>query len=729
MQYVKITPNLFLTQQRVEKDSPAAKPVKKAKNNIWIYDRSGSMNSVIRQLCKDLIEKAKTIPAGDTLTLGWFSSEGGEFDFMLKGFKITEKADYAVVENIINKNSHTIGCTCFSEILADTEKVIKDLSAISEDFAVCFFTDGYPVVSNYTKEIEKINSAISKIEGKVSSSMLVGYGNYYNKTLMMDMAQRFGGALIHSEDLSAFNTALSDFITDSRNNEGKIEVELPDMKGSSTRHAIFGINGNQITNYKSEGGKVSFVPTQAEEDYVYWLSDFTILGSEEVKFTDSNVKGKNKDVEPMVRAAYAAAYILTQTTKTDKALEVLACLGDKALIDGVNNAFTNTEYGAAEEKIKTSMLEPTKRFGEGRNTKYLPSADAFCLLDVLDLLGSDDEAKFFPYHDSFKYERIGTTSSQKTGYGKFTGNKNSNCSVNDFVWHGSMLNLSVRATIDGTVNLQGDFKKNGFAENYPCKIFRSYNLVKDGFLNTKEFPATLSSSTFKTLKANGVIDEGTYKAGQVYVLHLNRVPVINRSIADGKTSATELCKKCFEEISLKAKMKAFGYYQDQLEAQNVREDGSSLTAEQEAYLEGNGIKKGIFNPPSDKGDATDHYFAKEFDIKIKDHSSLPKVEEVIVARTGKKALTPTKALVASGVELFEKNTVGADAKKKLAAVKSLISQHKAELRTVRTDIQKTKFAVILGKRWFDEFTSREDNKLTVDGREFTISVREVKVEV
>ena len=48
---------------------------------------------------------------------------------------------------------------------------------------------------------------------------------------------------------------------------------------------------------------------------------------------------------------------------------------------------------------------------------------------------------------------------------------------------------------------------------------------------------------------------------------------------------------------------------------------------------------------------------------------------------------------------------------------------------IRREVQETKFAILLGKKWFDEFDSREDSNLTVDNNFFTIEIREVKVNI
>ena len=57
-----------------------------------------------------------------------------------------------------------------------------------------------------------------------------------------------------------------------------------------------------------------------------------------------------------------------------------------------------------------------------------------------------------------------------------------------------------------------------------------------------------------------------------------------------------------------------------------------------------------------------------------------------------------------------------------------ISKLNKQLLDIRKDLQETKFAIILGKKWFEEFDSRESNILEIDGKMFTIGLREVKVD-
>ena len=704
--HLKVSPKLFLIEQTI--------PVKQSKksqdaiNHIWIYDRSGSMASVLKGLAKDLIKRARSIPKGDTITLGWFSSEG-EFNFMLKGFKISDNSDYSVLERTILNNSSPIGCTCFSEILADTKTVVKDLSNITDKFALCFFTDGYPVVSNYPKEIKSIYSAIDDIKGSITASLMVGYGNYYNKELMSSMAERIGGSLCHSESLPQFSISLDSFVSGSRG-QNRMEVEI-DVDNPL---AAFTLSGDQINVYATDKAKIGIAVPNKDEAKIYYLSTTFANGSVEEKLNDSNVKSDDS----LVRGAYAAAYVLTQRAKTDLALEVLASLGDVELIEVVNNAFTNSEYGNAENRIQQAINEPKKRFAKGRNTKYLPSADAFCLLDLLDILMADNEAYFYPCDDRFDYKKITTGSKTVGSYPDFKADKSAKCAFNKLNWNDSKLNLSILAKIEGTIQLKDGHKKYGFIKEYPTSVWRNYTLVKDGFLNVKELPISTSKETMNKLQTLGLISEG---GSSVYMVDFTKIPIINRVIADGKTSATELCKKVWEETELEAGLKVYKHF---LKKFDLGGNDGMFSDEAIAFLEGNGIRKdGSFSPPSEKVPSIDYYMAKEFEIKIKGYSSLPKVDDVISKLASGKDLTGPAKLMKVAVEYCDNS---GNSKSNIEnGVKSLT----AKLNKVRSDIQKTKFAIILAKKWFDEFTSRENNVLKVDGNEFTISVREVKVEI
>lgn len=718
MKAYSITPTLHLVEIEVPKTK--AKPVPDTINHLWIYDRSGSMYGVLDGLTKDLVERSRDLTVGDTLSLGWFSGEG-QYNWVVKGFKITGDAkDQASLETVIRKNKDTIGMTCFSEILADASKVTADLEDFNPNFALTFFSDGYPCVSNYSREIESIYSAIAKIEGKLTASLLVGYGDWYNKELMSDMATRLGGAVVHSTDLPSFSVSLKEFIEGSRESSPKITVDVPYEKYLG----IFSVGERQMINvYKTNKGTINFTPSKKTKDSLFIITEKLTGKEEKVRDLD-----EMKSTNPFLKGIYGAACYLTQNTRTDLALEVLGAIGDVEVIDRVTNAFTLAEYGKAEKRILRAMARPGERFMEGQKVGYVPPRDAFCMVDLMNMLMSDESAMFYPYHDTFDYKKIGVPSVPREGYPKFQAEKNPACPINSLTWHDTHLNLSVKALIRGTVPLKAGCEKLGLAKNYPTQIFRNYSIVKDGTLNVTTLPISCGILSFDVMKDKGLIESGVrWHDGEVYSIDLTRVPIMNRAMADGKTSAKELCKNAMEEIRLQGELKALKFKLGEVEPQ---EDEKSLSVQAEKFLEEHGIVRGNFSPPVDLVASTDSYTAKEFEIKIKGCSNLPSVNAVTKKLSGKGKLTLSESLVYAGLEAFEKSPVKkSSAKLQAAWLEEAIEERKEALKEVRQDIQVTKFSVILGRRWFEEFSSRTENEIDVGSNHFTLSLKEVQVEI
>ena len=352
MRYLKIRDDLVLVEQTV----PALSKVKAAPvstNHILIFDRSYSMSYELRGLGQDIITKLKELPAGDTVTLGWFSGEG-EKNFILKGFKINEEGDYKALEKAVNSNLTPVGCTCFSEILADTDQVINDLAVFSDNVTLSFFTDGYPVVSNRTKEIENIHKALKAIENKITAGLFIGYGNYYNKALMNDMANGIGGSLTHCSSLGEYQTQLSEFFQGTTDVAKKVKVVL--ITDTQQSDVVFSLNGGAVNSYLvSPDNTVILSPNKSSASQVYVLTKAAPKGATEVTLTK-----ESKD--PLLKGAYASALLLTQKAKSDEALEILGTVGDVALINRVNNAYTLEEFGQAEGKIKRAVTHTKARF-------------------------------------------------------------------------------------------------------------------------------------------------------------------------------------------------------------------------------------------------------------------------------------------------------------------------------------------------------------------------------
>lgn len=738
MNYIKLSPTLFLAE-KVVNAAAKSKPVPEPTNHIWEIDRSGSMGGLLPSLIADLKTKARELRPGDTLSLGWFSGTGQQ-NFVLKGFRFGTDADLLVLDRAFDSLSRTVDLTCFSEILEATEQVCADVSIFSKRFAFMLFTDGYPVVSNYGREVERIRTAVGKLKAVLTSALIVGYGDYYNKELLADIGQRIGGALIHSSALPHFGLALQAFVRDQEAVSSRVGVSTRGFDADAT---FFTLQGQNVVVLQRRDDDSVDVPTTATGgDRLYVLQRTPPSGGKAVKFSRAAILKAAGTASPLVRGAYAAAAVLVQQMKTDKALDVLAVLGDVRLIDGANNAFTNAEYGAIEDSLRVAAADPKQRLLGGYAPEYVPAADAYCLLDLLDDLRG---AKFYPSHPDFEYKRTGPQVRIKEGYGKFSPDFDAAVAMADFVWHGSRLNLSLRATIRGTVELQprdGKTAANfGLLAHYPAFVHRNYTLVKDGALNVTRLPVKLPNKTvFNKLSALGAVHQGPYASvgfqpNRVYTIDLTRVPVMNRAMANGRTSAEDLAKAVWKETELEGKLKALKFYAKDLEkAEEAKKPSRGPGID---FLAANGIdveKGGLYSPETEKDDSEDFYMAKSFEIAVRGCSSFPKVVDVetkmeALAKDPKaKPLTKSEDLVGAGIRAYKES--GMPKQKQgvaLAWLTDEISDTKAALAKVRTDIQKTKFAVILGKRWFDDLKTRDNPKLTVGDNEFTFKLGEEKV--
>jgi len=221
------------------------------------------------------------------------------------------------------------------------------------------------------------------------------------------------------------------------------------------------------------------------------------------------------------------------------------------------------------------------------------------------------------------------------------------------------------------------------------------------------------------LKAENIVFDDTFKKNGIYGVDISNIPVINRLVVEDNTSGTELCKNIYTELKCMAKLKVYKYYLKE----EFPEDGDyikSFSEEQQAFLMANGIDVkhgGLYQPKYKSGVvAEDYYMAKRFSISLKGVSSLPSVNKVLTKMSSGNKPTISESLLVSFIT--EYNDFKNDNESLLERKKYIedeIIKTKLILKPIRQGIQKTKFALILGNKSIDEFTSRDQTTLYVDG--------------
>lgn len=724
-QYIPLTDTLAIKAIAVPK---CKAPIPQNVHHIFVRDRSGSMGYVTQELSEDLKRLFRRVKKGDTITYGWFSGPG-QLSFPLVGHVVEGEKDHAALDKVIDSTTSTVGLTCFSEVLTDAAGVINKLAdadrtkARTRTFSLCFFTDGYPTVSPIEQELARINEAIDAIKGKVAASLLVGYGNYYNKELMGQMAQRLGAVLVHSSTLNDVFNSYSVFMDDTRGMQPRVEVDMPFDSGEglpTVPRLAFAIRGRDVATFEIQYTALrAWAEVSPSDEVVY-------------RFVVHPPPLRTKLDPATERVVYAAALVLMQKMRVDLALEVLGRIGDKLIIDAAVNAFTNDEYGAVERLLSNAVGSAEQRCLGGRRKNYVPPRDAYCLVDLMDDL-MKDKVEFFPRHHAFDYEKIGVPTTPKGGYPKFCPDNGVATPISALTWHSEKLNLSVRVTIPGTISLPpyapGDRPQplprpaelaalpGGEFQTF---VHRNYSIIKDGFCHVKRLPVRgLSLGRFNWLCAHDMVRTELgdkpkgFVPGAIYVLNLTKVPVMNRAMADDLDSAHDIAQLAVDELLLEGKLKALRYFREKLAPREARNEAllsTKYSPEAAAYLTAIGIKPdGAYSPPTEKEEATDYYMAKTFALKIKGASSLPTVEDVQAAIAGGKRLTLGQHLVGWGIWLGE----SAFNAKDLVSLNGMIEANQRALHAVRSKLQRIKFAIILGKRWPKEFNSRTDCKVEI----------------
>jgi hypothetical protein len=539
---------------------------------------------------------------------------------------------------------------------------------------------------------------------------------------MSEMAEKLGGSLTHAVNLANFSITLNAFVANAETSK-RVPIQIDEDINENT--LVFNIAGENVNVYTVNENNEVLVSCADDEINLYVLTD-----------TQPNAVTVTDVDENLTKACYASAYLLTQKTKTDVAIDVLAFTGDKRVIDAVTNAYTNAEYGRAEKSLQDAIIDPSKRLLDGKVSNYVPPVDAFCLLDLIDLLDNDPNAYFYPRHKDFVYKRIGRASKPVEGYPEFKAEENTRSPFRDVVWNETKINLSLRALIRGTVDLTSEANKYGLMNVYPTYQYRNYTFVKDGILNVNKLPVSFSEELFSVLIQNKVIEltdpleRLLWEKDKVYVLNLDAIPIVNRKIAQSNTSAVDLCKKVLDEHECKGIIKALKWYKNTYypEKEVTADTAKTFIEKQQAFLESKGVstKTGAFVPEVKCEEPTDFYVAKEFEIKVKGLSSLPKVEAVLEKIKEGKKLTASDKLIQAGVNVVTGGgTIMANVLEDFLDKK--LAEYQGKLRVVRRSIQEIKFGVLLGKVWFKEFKSRDENKLTIGDYEVTICLTEKKV--
>lgn len=397
---------------------------------------------------------------------------------------------------------------------------------------------------------------------------------------------------------------------------------------------------------------------------------------------------------------------MIQRGQADTAVQLAAIIGDVDFYRTIENSFSKQDYAKVVDYAKDLAIGNKPLFASApKSTALVQDPNAYCVLELLMDLASVDGNEIVLSHDAFDYKSIGQkrTSVEINGFTpKFTdASSEISAQIANLTFDGERPNVSILVRRNGSVSLpDNDFGLGNSVQSY---IWRNYAIIKDGIVNVSKLPVKLIHASYTKLVSRG-LKLAPFKIGEVYVIDVSALPVINRSMVTGVT-AQWLFNTSYIEYQLESQQK---YIKTLIDKPEVGAKFASMYGEAAAlFLKEYGITEGGFSPKTEATEETDKYVAKVLTVKLAGMSSVPKVSDVQAAIEKGKALTPSQQVMSAAISAV-------DGELQSFEPAFLLDKTKSALKELRGDLVKAKFGVIIGRKWFSDLAGYDDTVREMD---------------
>lgn len=705
MPHYKISDHLYLVQQTVSKDAPKAAEVEQPTNHIAVIDCSGSMSWDLPKIREQLKSRLpKLLKEQDTMSLVWFSGRR-EFGVLLEAEPVATLKDLQSVNQAIDRWLKPVGLTGFKEPLEEIPNLVDRIAKKRPGtlFSMMFMSDGCDNQWNRQDVVKAAESAGQKL----SSVTFVEYGYYADRPLLTAMAEKAGGTLIFAQDFDQYVPNFEAVLQRKVSGAPKIAVKI---EGDPISGFAYALQGGDLYTFAIEGGSVSVPADLKEVWYVSPNAVGTSLGDVASGAKDHVTPNQDSTATKALPAVYAALSLYAQRMKSDVVYALLRSVGDVRFIEQFSGCFGKQKYSEFMEAAKAASFDAKLMLQQGFDPNKVPKDDAFTVLDLLQVLASDDDNRVLLDSKDFKYSKIGrgridsseiltpeeeqqiqalteelgktkdakkvkeltakiaAVTANKPEALKFEGDKQEDgYSVSNLTYNEERPNISFLVRRTGTVDLSKRLPENlkAIPATFSTFIFRNYTVVKDGLVNLERLPVRLTAGTIRKLKEQGMpietilgVDGETDAQARVraakasdgrpvsVVFDIKSLPVINRKMVK-EVSAQTYFEQAYEITKVKALQKVYNAYKKEWAPKESKGFVEQYGKEAADWLKEQGITDySGFSPKSVQAPATDFYMGKELTSSLKGLSSLPTFKEAQTKIAKGGALTPSLALMA-----------------------------------------------------------------------------------
>lgn len=659
---------------------------KAACNHVYVVDVSGSMYgslAQIRQHLKNII--SVVAQPDDTFSVIYFSGKG-QCGVVFENVLVSDVSTVTMMHDAIDRYLKTIGLTGFVDPIRKALTLNLDKSKVNN---FIMLTDGY---DNQSRRDDILNEATA-LQEMYQSITFIEYGFYADRELLSKMADAVNGVHIFAEGVVNYEAVIEDAV------RGVARVQNVAVNvNKRAKHAVYVYNG-QIRITPAEDGVVH-VPEDVERVH---------------SIVPSDVVAKQLSEEHLFLILFYAA----KTSNSELVWKCLTALGDVALVEQYQNAFTKQELSKFEESVQNAVFNVDARYVDGKDLAAVPNKNAPTVIDLLKTLAECEDANVVTDSPFWSYNRIGRASEAQAELPRFVQSPLSRVSLKGLVFNSERPNVSIQTTLGGTVLLpENEFK----LDKVPSFITRNYTVIKDGIRNMNKLPVTFKATDADQLRQfkHEVIEEG---GGLCYwVFDLSKTPVINRGMVETVDQATFVARA--ERIeSLKARLKVVKALLDEKGGTTAKIAGLVNAHGEEAakWLSSIGVRDyGYSAVGTTSAEATDEYESIQVLYKIKGLSSLPAIKAVREKVDGGKKLNFADNLIKAALDVC-----GAMDVKALEGAKDIFTKEK---RILEAAFANDVYTLVLGRQWFgDEDDITVD--VTVSGQSAPMTISKVRKSV
>lgn len=506
-------------------------------HHLLLLDISKSMEGNIEALKEKVKAAVDALKIGRNNYLSIIAYSGhGESSVLVKAIQCNKESYEEVkIFDILEKELYIKGETVVSEGLEVAKDIFKEtIELMGCKKHVVLFTEGFlsPKKWSLKDEEEKILKLVEEYRENKIFLDIIAFGKHYDRRFLNKVTERAAlGSFNHIDEINHYyktivelskeltTRELLEFYVDNKDyfilNNHKRKIGAGDVKSFSKANelilVVFDekliINGEAINNSKRK-----IIDEKIKEDFLYSLAFSHVV---------------NEDVE-------SAEVAIAQT-------------GDIDAYRSLSNCYSFLEKGKVLKDLMVYLKNREKRFKKGKvNIKASIEKEQISILEILSEILKDKESKLL-WDYSYDYKRIGLKSDLIEDRYEFIKPKVGYGDVVDILIGSKKLNIGLRVKVEGEIiDKETNLKIDGH-------IFREYNLVLDGNINTDFISCKLSSELKKKFRKEKIIKDVNKIFGEeIITLDLRKLKVTNKALLKSLNIET-IAEYLFKIEELKAK--------------------------------------------------------------------------------------------------------------------------------------------------------------------------------